>query len=58
LYIVGHDHARAFTKDVAGGLTRAIAWDSELARDVVLFDSLEAFEHWKGLPAPEGYPPF
>jgi hypothetical protein len=57
-YIIGQDHARAFTKDFAGGLTRAIAWDSELARDVVLFDSLEAFEHWRGLPTPEGYPPF
>jgi hypothetical protein len=58
MYLVGRDHAKAFAKDFPGGLTRAIAWDSELARDVVLFDSLEAFEHWKGLPTPEGYPPF
>lgn len=57
-YHVGRDHARAFTKDFPGGLTRAIAWDSDLARDVVLFDSLEAFEHWRELPTPEGYPPF
>jgi hypothetical protein len=58
MYIIGQDRARAFTKDFAGGLTRAIAWDSELARDVILFDSLEAFEQWRGLPTPEGYPPF
>jgi hypothetical protein len=57
-YIVGKDHARAFAKDFPGGLTRAIAWDSEVARDVVVFDSLEAFEQWRGLPTPEGYPPF
>jgi uncharacterized protein (TIGR03067 family) len=58
MYLVGKDHARALAKDLPGGLTRAIAWDSELARDVVLFDSLEAFEHWRGLPTPEGYPTF
>ncbi len=57
-FIVGQDVARAFAKDFPGGLTRAIAWDSELARDVIMFDSLEAFEQWRGLPTPEGYPPF
>jgi hypothetical protein len=57
-FIVGQDVARAFTKDYPGGLTRAITWDSELARDVILFDSLEAFERRRELPTPEGYPPF
>src|SRR5262249_20707291 len=56
-FIVGQDVARAFAKDFPGGLTRAIAWDSELARDVLVFDSLEAFEHWRTLPTPEGFPP-
>jgi hypothetical protein len=58
MYIIGTDHARAFTKDFPGGLTRAIAWDSEPAREVLVFDTLDAFERWRILPTPEGSPPF
>lgn len=58
MYIVGKDNARAFAKAFPGGLTRAIAWDSEIAQDVIVFDSQEAFERWRSLPTPEGHPPF
>src|SRR5262249_18704260 len=58
MFIVGQDVARAFAKDFPGGLTRAIAWDSELAPDVIVFDSRGASGQWRALPTPEGYPPF
>jgi hypothetical protein len=46
-FLVGTDRGAALTAGVPDGLTRAIAWDSDAVRDLVLFDSVDAVAGWQ-----------
>ena len=55
-FLVGTDHGMAIAKGAPGGLTRAVAWDSDGVRDLMLFDPLAAVEEWKRKPADSAIP--
>jgi hypothetical protein len=46
-FLVGTDHGAALAAGAPDGLTRALAWDSDAVRDLVLFDSVEAVAGWR-----------
>jgi hypothetical protein len=54
MFLVGHNVQTNHPYNLEVGVTRAVAWDSKLAQNFILFDSEDAFRRWIRTTADEG----